>query len=133
MAQWINFPVVGGHDGSSAVSAEDGDNLLLASSIVAVSVAETANRMTATLTLRAPTAATDVCTVLCSTDAAATDPDTARCDAAGYEAQLKAAINRAITANPGGVKSTVGAPQNAVAGAKYDSANKVYFKSFKIG
>jgi hypothetical protein len=132
MAQWINFPVVGGHDGTGAVPAEDGDNLLLAESIVSVSVAETANRMTATLTLRAPTAATDVCTVLCSTDAAATDPDTARCDAAGYEAQLKAAINRAITANPGGVKSTVSLPLDQDNQAKYDFSKTVYFKSFKI-
>ena len=107
MAKWINFPVVGGFDANGAVPAENGDNLLLAESIVSVSVAETANRMTATLTLRAPTNATDVCTVLCSTSAAAVDPNTARCDAAGYEEQLKAAINKAITANPGGVKSTV--------------------------
>ena len=131
MANWINFHVVGAHDATAAVPAENGDNLLLAESIVSVSVAETASRMTATLKLNGASGAT-TCTVLASTQAAADDPDQGVIGAADYEAQLKAAINKAITANPGGVKSTVGAPQNAIAGAAYDQSKKVYFKSFKI-
>ncbi len=133
MAKWINFHVVGGYNTSGAAPGEDGDNLLLADNIVSVSVAETANRMTATIKLDGTTAGADICTVLCSTDPAATDPNTARIGAADYESQLKAAINKAITANPGGVKSTVGAPQDAVAGAPYDASKKVYFKSFIVG
>lgn len=131
MAKWINFNVVGGHDAVGAVPAEDGDNLLLADSIISVSVAKTASRMTATIKTNGPAAA-DTCTVLVSTDAAATDPDTATPTAADYEVQLKEAINRAITANPGGVKTNVLAPQDLVAGSKYDPAKRVYFKSFKV-
>ena len=131
MAKWINFHVVGAHDASAAVPAENGDNLLLAENIVSVSVAEVSSRMTATLKLNGNSGAT-TCTVLASTQAVADDPDQGPIAAADYEEQLKEAINKAITANPGGVKSTVGAPQNAVAGAKYDPAKKVYFKSFKI-
>ncbi len=131
MAKWINFHVVGAHDASAAVPAENGDNLLLAENIVSVSVAEVSSRMTATLKLNGASGAT-VCTVLASTQAIADDPDQGVIGAADYEEQLKEAINKAITANPGGVKSTVGAPQNAVAGVKYDPSKKVYFKSFKI-
>ena len=75
------------------VPAEDGDNLLLADSIISVSVAETASRMTATIKTNGPAAA-DTCTVLVSTDAAATDPDTATPTAADYEVQLKEAIKQ---------------------------------------
>jgi|TARA_B100000035_G_scaffold78908_1_gene65938 hypothetical protein len=131
MAKWINFHVIGGHDASGAVPAEDGDNLLLADSIISVSVAEVSSRMTATIKTNGPAAA-DTCTVLVSTDSKATDPDTATPSAADYEVQLKEAINKAITGNPGGVKSTVVAPQDALAGAKYDPSKKVYFKSFKV-
>ena len=45
MAKWINFNVVGGvttGQGGTAAPQMDGDNLLLASSIVNVSVVETA-------------------------------------------------------------------------------------------
>jgi len=39
MAKWINFHVTGGQDNSGAVPAEDGDNLLLADSILTVAIA----------------------------------------------------------------------------------------------
>ena len=48
MANWINFNVVGGFDGGVGSDPSlNGDNLLLAESIISVAVAETASRMTA--------------------------------------------------------------------------------------
>ena len=103
MANWINFNVVGGWDvGTGADPTLDGDNLLLADSIIGVAVAETATRMTATLTLTGGL----VCTAVCSTDNAATDPNTAVPGYVDYEVMLKGAITRAMTANPGGSKAT---------------------------
>ena len=132
MAKWINFHVTGGYDNTGAVPAEDGDNLLLADSILTVAVAENgaADGMSATLTM-----ATKTCTVLFSLDAEATDPGavSAKPASAGYVNKVKKAINRAITANPGGVKSSVVLPQDvADVNAAYDPTKRVYFKSFKI-
>ena len=136
MAKWINFHVTGGQDNSGAVPAEDGDNLLLADSIISVAVAENGagDAMSATILTNGPAAA-DTCTVLFSLDAEATDPGAASAKpaSAGYVNKVKAAIIRAITANPGGVKSTVSLPQDVEdANAKYDPTKKVYFKSFKV-
>ena len=85
--------------------------------------------MSATLTT-----ATKTVTVLFSLDAAATDPGAASAKpaSAGYINKVKAAITRAITANPGGVKSTVSLPLDQDNQAKYDFSKTVYFKSFKI-
>ena len=130
MAKWINFHVTGGRDNSGAVPAEDGDNLLLADSILSIAVAENgaADGMSATLTM-----ATKTCTVIFALDAGVTDPASSKPASAGYVNKVKAAIIRAITANPGGVKSTVSLPQDvADANAKYDPTKKVYFKSFKV-
>ena len=136
MAKWINFHVTGGFDNSGAVPAEDGDNLLLADSIISVAVAANSagDAMSATIKTNGPAAA-DTCTVLFSLDAAATDPGAASAKpaSANYINKVKAAITKAITANPGGVKSTVVLPQDvADVNAKYDSSKKVYFKSFKV-
>jgi len=132
MAKWINFHVTGGYDNAGAVPAEDGDNLLLADSILTVAVAANGagDAMSATLTT-----ATKTVTVLFSLDAAATDPGAASAKpaSAGYINKVKLAITKAITANPGGVKSTVGLPQDvADVNASYDFSKTVYFKSFKI-
>jgi hypothetical protein len=132
MAKWINFHVTGGYDNSGAVAAEDGDNLLLADSILTVAVAANGagDAMSATLTT-----ATKTVTVLFSLDAAATDPGAASAKpaSAGYINKVKLAITKAITANPGGVKSTVSLPQDSADNtAAYDFAKTVYFKSFKI-
>lgn len=132
MAKWINFHVTGGYDNTGAVPAEDGDNLLLADSILAIAVAANGagDAMSATLTLASKTV-----TVLFSLDAEATDPGAASAKpaSAGYINKVKKAINRAITANPGGVKSSVVLPQDvADVNAAYDASKRVYFKSFKI-
>tara|TARA_R100001509_G_scaffold134430_2_gene87998 strand:+ start:248 stop:649 length:402 start_codon:yes stop_codon:yes gene_type:complete len=132
MAKWINFPVVNGHDGGGAVPAEDGDNLLLADSILSIAVAEGApgTAVTATLTL----VDSKVCTVLIGLNADASDPGAAAAKPAstGYLGRFKKAINLAITANPGGVKSTVSLPQDTVPQGSYDQDKTVYFKSFKV-
>ena len=50
----------------------------------------------------------------------------------GYINRFKKAINLAITANPGGVKSTVSLPQDTVPQGSYDQDKTVYFKSFVV-
>ena len=128
MAKWINFPVTGGFiAGGSAAPEQDGDNLLLAESVLSVACADAAGVMTATIQMEGPL----TCTVVAGTSSEAADP-TGALFAADYPAQFKNAINRALTANPGGVKATVGAPQNLPAGADYDPGAKVYFKSFVV-
>ena len=134
MAKWINFHVTGGRDNSGAVPAEDGDNLLLADSIISVAVAENGagDAMSATIKTNGPAAA-DTCTVLFALNAGVTDPALSKPTSANYVNKVKAAIIKAITGNPGGVKSTVSLPQDVEdANAKYDPTKKVYFKSFKV-
>ena len=137
MAKWINFPVTNGFDdtggGPVAAPATDGDNLVLADSIVSVTVATSGAgatlEMEATLKLNGPSGAQTL-VIPVGTDATATYRANAPASA-GYINKLKEAINKAITANPGGVKSTVSLPQdNADNTAAYDFAKTVYIKGF---
>ena len=137
MAKWINFPVVGGQsaDGATACPAEDGDNLLLADSIISIAVSVLGSgAMQAELDLSDG----QKCTVLVGTDPGvntvtqAPAPDTNAPASTGYIGRFKKAINKAITANPGGVKSTVSLPQDTVPQGSYDQDKTVYFKSFKV-
>tara|TARA_R100001015_G_C4634222_1_gene200316 strand:+ start:3839 stop:4249 length:411 start_codon:yes stop_codon:yes gene_type:complete len=135
MAKWINFPVVGGVTNGAGLTPApgmDGDNLLLADSIISVSV-DTSAAIVATINL-AGGAGVTICTVICSTSPTATDaPDANVPASADYGNKVKAAIIRAITANPGGVKSTCGLPQDqADVTAAYDPALKVYWRSFLV-
>ena len=53
--------------------------------------------------------------------------------ATNYLALMKKAVNRAITANPGGVKASVILPQDSDdVNAKYDQALRVYWKDILI-
>ena len=73
------------------------------------------------------------CTAICSTSPDASDAPNANVPAStDYVNKVKAAVNRAITANPGGVKSTVSLPQDTVPQGSYDQDKTVYFKSFKV-
>ena len=142
MAQWINFNVVGGvTDGQGGTPAPqmDGDNLLLASSVASVGVVVTAagapdnGSIKATLQLSTGGGPTTATMLVSTSPLAATAPDTAIPVSANYVNRVKAAINRALTANPGGVKSSVTLPQDtADATASYDPALRVYFRSFAI-
>ena len=136
MAKWINFHVTGGNNGG-AVPEQDGDNLLRADSICAVTTITNGgagSAMGAVLTLTNAAAGADQCTILVGTGPAGSQsPGNNEPASANYVNKLKAAINRAITANPGGVKSTVSLPQeNADANAAYDFSETVYIKSFAI-
>ena len=135
MANWINFNVVGGvTDGAGATPAPemDGDNLVLAESIINVSVDATA-AITATLNLAGPAGAT-TCTLICSTSADAGDaPDANVPASADYVNKVKAAIIRSMTANPGGVKSNCILPQDQADNtAPYDPTLRVYWRSFVV-
>ena len=132
MAKWINIRVTGGNDDTGAVPAQDGDNLVLAEDIKAVTTVTDAgagSAMAVVLTLDGKTA-----TAMVGTGASdGQSPGNNEPASIGYIVKLKEAVNRAITANPGGVKSTVSLPQDvADNNAAYDFAKTVYFKSFVI-
>ena len=137
MARFINIPVTGGFSNLQVpvtTPAMDGDNLLLAESIVSVSVA-TANvggvaRMIATLQLNG-IAGSSVCTVTIGSSATGNQIG-ANQPAVVTPARVKDAINKAITANPGGVKSTATLPQDSAVNAAYAFGNTLYFKSFVV-
>ena len=134
MAKWINFNVVGGvSDGAGTLAPQlDGDNLLLADSIMSVgaSIASPGGEMRVQLQLIDG----QTCTAICSTSPDAADAPNANVPVStDYVNKVKAAVNRAITANPGGVKSTCSLPQDtADATAAYDPALKVYWRSFVV-
>tara|TARA_R100001510_G_scaffold57536_1_gene66023 strand:- start:1216 stop:1608 length:393 start_codon:yes stop_codon:yes gene_type:complete len=129
MAKWINFPVINGADAAGvADAAMDGDNLLLADTVLSISTNVTATAMAVVCELVGGKTATAL--VATSTSDA---PNAAVPASTGYQAKLKQSVNRALTANPGGVKATCGLPQDqADATAAYDPALKVYFRSFVV-
>ena len=137
MAKWINFPVVNGQtaDGITAKAEQDGDNLLLADSVISVACSLGAGgAMQAELDLSDG----QTCTVLIgtaaggATPAGTNGPDNNVPASTDYINRFKKAINLAITANPGGVKSTVSLPQDTVPQGSYDQDKTVYFKSFVV-
>jgi hypothetical protein len=137
MAKFINFPVTGGFSNIAvpiSTPSMDGDNLLAAESIVSVSVAVAgiaagANRMLVTLQLNG-IAGSSVCTLTVGTDSV--DTPIGNLPAVATAARIKEAINKAITANPGGVKSTAVLPQDSAINTAYSFANTLYFKSFSV-
>ena len=139
MARFINFPVTGGFTNANppvATPGMDGDNLLLAESIVSVSVATTqpGNAATARTTVSIQLngiAGSSLCTLTVGSSTTLDQTGTAQ-PAVVTAARIKDAINKAITANPGGVKSTATLPQDAAVNAPYAFGNILYFKTFVI-
>ena len=136
MARFINFPVTGGFNNAVPPVADatvDGDNLLLAESIMSVSVGITGAgatlQMQATIQLNG-IAGNSTCTIGIGTSPTATYR--ANAPAVVTAARIKDAINKAITANPRGVKSTATLPQDTAVSAPYAFGNTLYFKSFVI-
>ena len=136
MARFINFPVSGGFNNAAPPVADatvDGDNLLLAESIVSVAVGLTGAgatlQMQATLSLNG-IAGVSQCVIGIGTSSTATYR--ANAPAVATAARVKEAINKAITANPGGVKSTAVLPQDSAVNAAYAFGNTLYFKSFSV-
>ena len=146
MANYLNFPVTNGFVGGGAAAPQlDGDNLILVGSVASFSIA-TANagagtsQTDITLNIAGTSAGADTVVVTVATAAGAVDPQgdapfIGTNDAAGsaaYNVVLKAAIIKAIAANPGGVISTVVLPLAQASSAQYNFANTVYFKDFAI-
>ena len=146
MANYLNFPVTNGFVGGGAAAPQlDGDNLILVGSVASFSIA-TANAGTGTsqtditLNIAGTSAGADTVVVTVATAAGAVDPQGSAPfigtnDAAGsaaYNVVLKAAIIKAIAANPGGVISTVVLPLAQASSAQYNFANTVYFKNFVV-
>ena len=132
MAKFINFNIVGGYDvaGAAADPSLDGDNLVLVDSILNVKAeAGLGGEYNVVLQLTGGLS----CRVTCSTDAAATAPGASVPTASDYLAFMKKAVNRAITANPGGVKASVILPIDSDdPNAKYDQTLRVYWKDILI-
>ncbi len=132
MAKFINFNIVGGYDvaGAAADASLDGDNLVLVDSILNVKAeAGLGGEYNVVLQLTGGLS----CRVTCSTDADAVAPAGAIPTASNYLALMKKAVNRAITANPGGVKASVILPIDSDdPNAKYDQTLRVYWKDILI-
>ena len=132
MAKFINFNIVGGYDlaAGAADASLDGDNLVAVDGILSVKAeAGAGGEYNVVLQLTGGLS----CRVTCSTDADAVAPSGAVPTASNYLAFMKKAVNRAITANPGGVKASVILPQDSDdANAKYDPALRVYWKDILI-
>ena len=132
MANYLNFPVTNGFVGGGAAAPQlDGDNLILVGSVASFSIA-TANAGTSA---GADTVVVTVATAAGSVDPQGDAPFIGTNDAAGsaaYNVVLKAAIIKAIAANPGGVISTVVLPLAQASSAQYNFANTVYFKDFVV-
>ena len=138
MAKWINFNVVGGvSNGAGALAPQmDGDNLVLAENVLTVAAQSgpaPGDPMTAQLTLAGPAGAQLVSLILATSPDAGDAPEDNVPASDDYLNKVKAAINRALTANPGGVKSNCTLPQdNDDATAAYDPALRVYWRSFVV-
>ena len=132
MAKFINFNIVGGYDlaTGAADASLDGDNLVLVDNILNVKAeAGAGGEYNVVLQLTGGLS----CRVTCSTDADAVAPAGAIPTASNYLAFMKKAVNRAITANPGGVKASVILPLDSDdVNAKYDPALRVYWKDILI-
>ena len=135
MAKFINFNIVGGYDqaAGAADSSLDGDNLVAVDSIVNVKAeAAGGGEYNVVLQLNGLAGATS-CTVTCGTTAEADDPASNIPTATDYLALMKKAVNRAITANPGGVKASVILPLDSDdPNLKYDETLRVYWKDIVI-
>ena len=148
MAKYLNFYLTGAWDAAGAAAAPelDGEQLVQLGQISTFTVTTTGTNGGANadaqivLNLAGLPAASDVVTINFGTNADAavstsSAPFIGTDDAAGYAAynvQMKKAIVKAIKANPGGTVSSVIAPLAQDVNAKYDPANRVYFKDFTI-
>ena len=106
MAKFINFKIVGGYDVATgaADSSLDGDNLVNVENILNVKAeAGLGGEYNIVMQLTGGLS----CRVTCATTAAATAPGASVPTATDYLAFMKKAVNRAICANPGGVKASV--------------------------
>lgn len=132
MAKFINFNIVGGYDlaAGAADPSLDGDNLVAVDSIVNVKAeAGAGGEYNVVLQLNGGLS----CRVTCATTADATAPGASVPTATDYLAFMKKAVNRAITANPGGIKASVILPLDSDdPNAKYDPALRVYWKDILI-
>jgi len=131
MAKFINFNIVGGYDlaAAAADSSLDGDNLVNVDNILSVKAeAGAGGEYNVVLQLTGGLS----CRVTCSTDADGVAPVNPSVGA-DYLPLMKKAVNRAITANPGGVKASVLLPQDSLdPNAQYDQALRVYWKDILI-
>ena len=131
MAKFINFKVTGGFSPENSATPQpeaDGDNLVPVDSILSVAVNSTT--FIATLSLKGTNLTNDRCRVAFGTDATATYAG--NLPTVVTAAQIKDAITKAITANPGGVKSSVSLPLDQASDAAYDFSKTIYIKGFLV-
>lgn len=134
MAKFINFKVTNGFAlGPNAPAPQlDGDNLVNADNILTVKAVAGGPGPSPEYQVVLELTGGNTVTATVSTDADAVTPVNPS-SGAGYLALMKKAVNRAITANPGGVKASVLLPQDSLdPNAEYDQALRVYWKDFEI-
>ncbi len=134
MAKWINVPVVGGVTtaaGGTKADFMNGDNLILASDIVTVKCTVLGSgAFQGEILLTGGKKVTTLIATDPSNAGTANSPDDKAPSSTDYVNKFKEAINKAITANPGGVKSTISLPQDQDSQAKYSFGKTVYFRHF---
>jgi type 1 fimbria pilin len=135
MAKFINFNIVGGYNLATAGAdpSLDGDNLVNVDNVLNVK-AETGAGGEFNVVLQLTGGLS--CRVTCGTSAgSATSPADVgnRPTATDYLALMKKAVNRAITANPGGVKASALLPLDSDdPNIKYDETLRVYWKDILV-
>ena len=146
MAKYLNFYLTGAFVSPNPAPELDGDQLVQLGQISTFTVTTTGTNAgnnadaQVKLNLAGLPGTADEVTIDFGTNASAAAstaaaPFIGTDDAAGYAAynvQMKKAIVKAIKANPGGTVSSVIAPLAQEVNAKYDPANRVYFKNFAI-
>jgi hypothetical protein len=132
MAQFINFPVTGAFVGGGAAAPQmEGDNLVPIGKISSVTVVTSGTGL-CTISLNMDSSAgSTLITVEASISSGIATPT----GWAAWNSRMKDAVIKAICSNPGGVKSTVGAPQGGATAAaliNYVQGNSCFFKSFTV-
>tara|TARA_B100000614_G_scaffold254316_1_gene269532 strand:+ start:371 stop:1699 length:1329 start_codon:yes stop_codon:yes gene_type:complete len=134
MAKFINFKVVGGVTNGSGTQApqQNGDNLILARSIINIDVETAADgTMQCLMKLNLPSGVI-TCNAICSTSQV-DPPSSSAPTSPNYINKVKAAITRAIKSKPGATEVDCILPQDSENDfAPYDPDLQVYWRSFNL-
>ncbi len=134
MAKFINFKVVGGVTNGSGTQApqQNGDNLILARSIININVETAADgTMQCLMKLNLPSGVI-TCNAICSTSQV-DPPNSSAPTSPNYINKVKAAITRAIKSKPGATEVDCILPQDSENDfAPYNPDLQVYWRSFNL-
>lgn len=137
MAKFINIHVVNGYTLAAtnvSTPAMNGDNLFPADQITSVVCSLEANNSIPIATISLSSGKTITAGIAADQGSASSAPSDDVPTASDILSYLKGWVNKSITANPGGVKSTcsLGIDSDDQSGAKYDSALQLYWRSYVV-